>query len=90
MSRSRIIDLLQEYGPMTSNKLAQLLVSEYEISIDAARKQISRGFDGFFKLDFLPLPKNTKFVYLRDQYRSPEYWNNLYSALMLKYQFRVI
>lgn len=82
MSKSRIIDLLQEYGPMTSNKLAQLLVSEYEISIDAARKQISRGFDGFFKLDFLPLPKNTKFVYLREQYRSPEYWDNLYSALM--------
>ncbi|WP_308724895.1 hypothetical protein [Metapseudomonas otitidis] len=78
-----IIEALEELGPCLSTKLASHLVAHYDLSQDAARQRISRApKNEVRRLSSLPFPHRAAFVYLKSQYGTEEYWNNLYEAIL--------
>jgi hypothetical protein len=74
--------LLKDMGPCLSTELAKRLVEVYALKPEAARKRISRSNPAVRKLAYLPFPRNARFVYLRDQYGSPWFWDALEKALL--------
>lgn len=76
-----IKDALEELGPCLSTKLANYLVEKHGLSSEAARQRISRASDEFQKLKSLPFARGATFVYLKRQYATDEYWENLYEAI---------
>lgn len=72
--------ILSEDGPCLSSYLSKKLVDRFGLSPDAARKQVSRGGTGVHKLKGMNFVRNAKFIYLKKDYRSPYYWEALYSA----------
>ncbi|HCE3385376.1 TPA: hypothetical protein NG591_002876, partial [Vibrio parahaemolyticus] len=77
---SLLEEILKEKGPCLSSVLVQELVDRHKLSHDAARKRVSRTGKDIYRLEGLPLPRNVKFVYLKKDYRSPYFWEALYSA----------
>lgn len=69
-------------GPSLSSDIKSELVSSKKISDVAARKQISRANGDVFHLRNFTFPKNESFLYLKDQYQSPQFYKNLYEALI--------
>lgn len=63
---TKVISLLEKYGPMLSGELAQKFEDEYGVSNDTARQAISRAKKSVKKLYGLSFEKNQKFVYLTD------------------------
>lgn len=78
---SLIHSILKSKGPMTSGDLVKVLVAEHQLSQTAARQRVSRGGIGINKLDFMPLPKNGRFVYLEEQFGGSVYWDRLIGIL---------
>ncbi|MGF1888226.1 hypothetical protein L4D13_19055 [Photobacterium profundum] len=77
---SSIENILRKTGPCLSSDLVKVLVETYKLSPSTARKRVSRGFNDMHRLDGLPFPRNAKFIYLKDDYRSPFFWGALYKA----------
>jgi len=74
--------LLNETGPCLSTELARLLVEQYGLTPEAARKRISRQTGSIKRLAYLKFPRNARFVYLQNQYGSPWFWDALVKALL--------
>lgn len=68
-------------GPSLSSEIKYELMNN-NISDVAARKQISRANGNIFRLRNFTLPRNESFLYLKDQYQSPQFYQKLYEALI--------
>lgn len=77
-----IIDVLREIGPCLSTNLAAFLIQTHGLSPAAARQRISRAPAEIRRLDSLPFAHSAKFMYLKGQYLSTQYWENLYEAIL--------
>lgn len=74
--------ILEDYGPLLSSDLKDILVEKHSLTASAARQKISRAGNDVYKLRTLPFPRNATFVYLKSQYNSPNYWEALHDALL--------
>lgn len=83
-SKDLVANILKLDGPMPSNVLGQKLSKLYGLKDQAARQRISRhnGQNGVKKLAQLKLPKNSRFMYLQNQYGSRKFWNALVASLV--------
>ena len=70
---------LQEKGPSLSSSIKNELFKE-GITDEAARQQISRARGGIYRLEGIQFPKQEKFIYLKDQYKTPSFYINLVKA----------
>jgi hypothetical protein len=73
--------LLLDHGPILSTELAGLLVDQHKLTPAAARKRVSRLGPEMTRL-YLAFPRNARFVYLKKDFGSPKYWQNLIKALL--------
>jgi hypothetical protein len=73
--------LLNTHGPTRSSQLAEWLQSEFGISTEAARKQLSRARSPVRSFPFSLLPKREAFFYLEGERGSERYWFNFLKAL---------
>ncbi|KVW61710.1 hypothetical protein [Burkholderia ubonensis] len=73
--------LLQDHGPILSTELTRLLVDKHKLTPAAARKRVSRLGPDIARL-YLAFPRNARFVYLKKDFGSPEYWQSLIKALL--------
>jgi len=69
--------ILESKGPTSSSKVVEILVSSHGLTKSAARKRVSRGSVNISSLKGISLPRREKFVYLKKDYGSPQYWDNL-------------
>src|SRR5438105_145469 len=69
-------------GPSLSSEVAAELGLRAKMAPAAARQRLSRAHGNVRKLAGVPFPRNARFMYLEQQYGSPEYWNNLAAALI--------
>lgn len=72
--------LLTKYGPMTTSRATQLLVTQ-GFSADAARQRVSRKPPGVDTLRGLTFPKRARFIYLNYQFGTDQYWDALMAAI---------
>ena len=77
-----IREFLQIKGPNLSSTIKEKLLEE-GVKEEAARQQISRARGGIFRLNEIQFPKGEKFIYLKDQYRSPLFNTNLVRAFKI-------
>lgn len=84
MKKNSVVEILKSEGPSLSSNLAKRLVVKHKIRKDAARQRISRTIrqKQAIQLSYLTFPSNDRFVYLKEQYSSPDYWSRLNSALL--------
>lgn len=75
--------VLRKTGACLSSELADELVSTYRISREAARQRISRGGPNVHKLKGLPFPRRAQFLYLKEDYRSNDFWRALFRAFKI-------
>lgn len=73
---------LSENGPSLSSDIKEYLLNNTTISEVAARKQISRANGEIIHLKNFTFPKNEGFLYLRDQYKTPQFYRNIYDSLL--------
>lgn len=73
--------ILKREGPTSSSKIVDILVSSHGLAKPTARKRVSRGTPNITSLKGITLPRREKFVYLKSDYGSPQYWDNLISLL---------
>lgn len=78
---SKVVALLNQYGPMLSGELARHFEKEYKVSNEAARQALSRAKTPVHKIQTLSFEKNQKFFYLEDQYMSQRYRESLLHAI---------
>lgn len=71
---------LKQNGPCLTTELAAFLTRNGNVSPSAARQRIKRMPDTIKRLAFLPFPRNARFVYLKKDYGSPRFWDNLIVA----------
>ncbi len=80
MSTLSIPYLLKKHGPLPSSKIKAYLIKS-GVSDASARQRISRASMGKInKFTSIQLPRRESFLYLEDQFGTPEFWNNLYKA----------
>ena len=79
-----IAEILKNNGPMLSSEIKEIIMKLENISDTAARKQISRAKGNIQRLTFFTFPKNEAFLYLSEQYKTPDFYHNLYRALIKK------
>jgi hypothetical protein len=72
-----IEQILEEYGPMRSSRVAQALQDEFKLAPAAARKRVSRVLPPIRRFPVPLLPKREAFLYLQDQRNSERFWTNL-------------
>ena len=72
--------LLAKYGPMTTSRATRLLV-ERGFSADAARQRVSRRPPGVGTLRGLTFPKRARFIFLKEQFGTDQYWSRLLGAI---------
>lgn len=77
-----VIEALEVLGPCLSTKLASYLVDNHGLSPEAARQRISRAPKDVRRLSSLPFARGAKFLYLKGQHATDEYWENLYQAIL--------
>lgn len=75
-------ELLRDCGPCLSTDLTRILVQSHGIGPEAARKRVSRQGKNVRRLAYVTFPRNVRFVYLQQQFGSPEYWERLIQALL--------
>jgi hypothetical protein len=75
-------ELLRINGPSLSTDLAARLQKIHGHSPAAARKRISRPSANVKRLAYLPFRRNARFLYLKSDFGSPKYWENLIHALL--------
>lgn len=76
-----LVDILKRLGPCLSTDLTDYLVTHCGLSPAAARQRVSRGAPEIKRLAHMPFPRKARFLYHQDDYASPYYWENLYSAI---------
>lgn len=76
----RVIEILEQKGPMLSGELANYMQMKYDMSNEVARKAISRATSPVHKIKGIGFENNQKYVYLKDQYNSEIYFKNLFDA----------
>lgn len=69
-------------GPSLSSDIKAELVNNNNISDVAARQQISRAKGNVAYLKNITFPRNESFLYLKEQYQSSQFYQNLYEALI--------
>lgn len=69
-------------GPSLSSDIKAELVNNNNISDVAARQQISRAKGNIVHLKNITFPRNESFLYLKEQYQSSQFYQNLYEALI--------
>lgn len=74
--------VLKQMGPSLSSEIAGEVAKRANISATAARQRVSRATGKVRKLAGIPFPRNARFVYLEQDFGSPNYWGRLASALM--------
>lgn len=74
--------VLNTMGPSLSSDVAAELAVRAKIAPAAARQRLSRARGNVRKLSGVPFSRNARFMYLEQQYGSPDYWNNLAAALI--------
>lgn len=72
--------ILAKHGPMTTSRVAQLLVQQ-GLSHAAARQRVSRRSPAVRTLHGLTFPKRARFIYLNRQFGTDEYWAALEKAI---------
>lgn len=75
--------ILKRMGPSLSSDVAAELAKVAHISPEAARQRLSRARGKVRRLAGVPFPRNARFLYLEQQFGSPEYWWKLSAELML-------
>lgn len=73
---------LETHGPCLSSRVAEYLVVTLGISPVAARKRVSRLAGNVRRLGYITFPRKARYVYLEQQFGSPQYWENLVDALV--------
>lgn len=73
--------LLAERGPMLGSSVSAYY-REQGISPSAARQRVNRRSENVRALYGLPFPKNTKFLYLNNDFMSPRFFEVLVSTLI--------
>ena len=66
---------------MASSRIATHLITQFNISKDAARKRISRVRKPVLRLPYKLLPKGEEFFFLPEQRNFESYWSSLVRAL---------
>jgi len=79
-SSNAVLELLEQYGPGLTTDLAAKLRNS-GISAEAARKRLSRLPEQVRILRGIGFPKRARFIYLEEQFGSPEYWDALIAAI---------
>lgn len=74
--------VLKAMGPSLSSEVAAELSRRARIAPAAARQRLSRAGGNVRRLSGVPFPRNARFIYLEQQFGSPQYWNSLAVALM--------
>lgn len=77
-----IESILQYRGPSLSSEVATELSQRLKISPAAARQRLSRARGNVRRLAGIPFPRNARFMYLKQQFGSPEYWTKLAGTLI--------
>jgi len=77
-----VIKFLELNGPSLSSEIAQHLVDEQGMSPAASRKRVSRVNGEVKRLAGIVFPHKARFVYLQQQFGSPDYWSKLADALI--------
>lgn len=72
---------LEQNGPCLSSEISEYFVNEIKLKPEAARQRVSRAGYDVQRLD-LSFPKRAKFLFLREQAGSSDYWEKLESALL--------
>lgn len=75
-------EFLKAVGPRLSSAVADHLVANLGLTPAAARKRVSRLGDEVGRLGYVTFPRKARFLYLRQQFGSPAYWENLIDALL--------
>lgn len=81
MAANLLETILAKQGPMLSSDLARILETKYGVAGPAARKRVERGCEGMTKLSHVIFPHRARFVYLKSEYGSPWFFENLMDAL---------
>lgn len=79
---SLVETILKQIGPSLSSEVAVEVARRANISAAAARQRVSRATGKVRKLAGVPFPRNARFVYLEQDFGSPQYWGRLADALM--------
>lgn len=77
-----IEDILKFTGPTLSSDVALELTKRARISPATARQRLSRVGGNVRRLAGVSFPRNARFLYLEQQFGSPQYWAQLAAALM--------
>lgn len=73
---------LRRHGPSLTTAVAAHIVQTQHVPPETARQRVSRRpADTIKTLAYLPFPRNARFIYMVDQYGSPQFWSNLVEAL---------
>lgn len=75
------MSFLKQEGPQLSTVVKAHLCNSLGISEVAARQRVSRAKLPVKKLGIINFPRNAKFLYLEDQFSSPQYWLRLNSVI---------
>jgi len=76
-----VVDYLQLNGPTLSSVITEYLVQSMGLSSEAARKRVSRTRGDVRRLAHITFPRKARFIYLKQQFGSPDFWTNLVTAL---------
>ena len=80
---SNIVEhFLADNGPCLSSVISEHLVEDLGLTPAAARKRVSRATGEVKRLAYITFPRKARFIYLQQQFASPQYWENLTNALL--------
>ena len=79
---SDIEHFLKENGPCLSTEVTKYLTQKFGLTPAAARKRISRAGGVVRRLGYIFFPHKARFIYLQQQFGSPQYWESLTKALL--------
>lgn len=74
-------EILKYLGPSLSSTVKDEIRKDGSVSDENARQRISRARGDVCRLNTIKLPKNERFLYLKSQFGSEEYWERLLAAL---------
>ena len=79
--KNKVVQLINQHGPMLSGELARRYEAKYNVSNEAARQALSRVGLPVCKISKLSFDKNQKFFYLENQFMSERYTDALLRAI---------
>ena len=80
---SNIVEqFLEINGPCLSSEVSEHLINNLGLTPAAARKRVSRARREVKRLAGIIFPHKARFIYLQQQFASPQYWEKLTQALL--------